>query len=70
MRAGGSDVILETLYNLDEPWRSRFLVLVAKMATRGHWGEREPTREEMKEWLRQSGVREATVALLREWGSL
>ncbi|RLC84419.1 MAG: hypothetical protein DRI79_12910, partial [Chloroflexi bacterium] len=64
------DEVVETLYALDEPWRSRFLVLVAKMANGWQWDGRVPGRKNVEGWLQRPGVRRATILLLRAWGEL
>lgn len=43
--------LIEALYSLREPWRGRFLRLVADLATDGAWNGREPTREDLLTWL-------------------
>jgi len=43
--------LTEALFSLDEPWRGRFLDLVAKQATRWKWDGRQPEREEVTAWL-------------------
>ncbi len=60
--------VVEALYALEEPWRSRFLHLVANKATGWRWdGRGEPTREELEEWLTDLRLRRWTAALLRAW---
>jgi hypothetical protein len=44
--------LTRTLFALDEPWRSRFLKLVANLATNWTWDGRAPTPEQMSTWLR------------------
>ena len=43
--------LANALYALDEPWRGRFLELVAEMATRGGWNGRRPKRDDIVSWL-------------------
>nr|HID12944.1 hypothetical protein [Anaerolineae bacterium] len=52
--------LTEALFSLEEPWRGRFLTLVANRATSGTWNSRQPTREEVAAWL------EADLDLCRE----
>lgn len=49
---GRAESLAQALFALDEPWRGRFLGLVANLATRWAWDERQPTREEVIHWLR------------------
>jgi hypothetical protein len=57
------DSLTEALFSLDEPWRGRFLLLVATQATA--WGEngQQPTPEEVTVWL-------CANPPLRRWVSL
>ncbi|MFQ6100188.1 MAG: ImmA/IrrE family metallo-endopeptidase [Anaerolineae bacterium] len=43
--------LTEALFSLKEPWRGRFLDLVANRATNGAGGRQLPTREEVTTWL-------------------
>ena len=43
--------LAQALFSLDEPWKSRFLKLVANLATNWTWDGRAPTCEEMSVWL-------------------
>lgn len=43
--------LTQALFSLDEPWRSRFLKLVANLATNWTWDGRAPTWEEVAAWL-------------------
>ena len=46
-----TDELIRTLFSLEEPWRSRFLDLVANLATNSPWDGCPPTREEVTAWL-------------------
>ena len=60
--------VVAALYALDEPWRSRFLVLTAKLATRWRWDGQVPERDEVGNWLRtQPGLRRLVAELLWVW---
>ena len=60
--------LIEALYALDEPWRERFLVLAANLATGWQWGEDEPDRAELAAWLEESLVLQRMIlSLLRRW---
>jgi len=50
------EALVDALFSLDEPWRGRFLDLVAEMATGGEWNEHAPSREQVLAWL-ESDVR-------------
>jgi hypothetical protein len=45
------EILIEDLYSLSEPWRGRFLDLVAHLATGDGCGERAPEREQLVNWL-------------------
>ncbi len=60
--------LTEALFSLDEPWRGRFLDLVAKQATRWRWDGRQPEREEITAWLGASpGLYQEVTLLLNAW---
>lgn len=62
--------IVQNLYALDEPWRSRFLTLVAQKANDWHWNGREPDHEEVVSWLLENLTLQREVDhLLRNWTS-
>jgi hypothetical protein len=46
-----AESLAEALFSLDEPWRGRFLELVASLATRQAGGKRQPTWQEVTAWL-------------------
>ncbi len=50
-RSGTRESLTEALFSLKEPWRGRFLELVANLATNWAWGEQRPTQEETAAWL-------------------
>ncbi len=62
--AGIAESLAEALFSLDEPWRDRFLALVAEWATGRGWHGRRPRRAEVESWLR------ADIRLCREIWSL
>ena len=63
--AGTVDGILA----LDEPWRGRFLNVIANLATGGAWnGNGEPAREDLLIWLRTNrALRVQTVQMYSTW---
>lgn len=66
-----AESLTEALFSLEEPWRSRFLTLVAKQATRwtweGTWSGHVPTREEVASWLDDRGLCRSVTTLLYAW---
>jgi len=48
---GKAKSLTDTLFSLEEPWRGRFLDLVANLATSWAWDGQRPTRKEMAAWL-------------------
>jgi len=48
---GRVEPLTEALFSLEEPWQSRFLSLVANLATKWSWNGQRPTREEITDWL-------------------
>lgn len=59
--------LTENLFSLEEPWRDRFLILVAQQATGRAWDKRSPTRDEIVTWLDDSGLHQAVTMLLQTW---
>jgi hypothetical protein len=62
-----ADVLAENLFSLQEPWRDRFLTLVARRAVGWSWDGPPPTRDEVRIWLRNAGLCEAVTMLLDAW---
>ena len=48
---GKAKSLTEALFSLEEPWRGRFLDLVANLATSWTWDGQRPTRKEVTTWL-------------------
>jgi hypothetical protein len=48
---GLAESLVDDLFYLEEPWRGRFLDLVANLATSWAWCGQCPTRDEMVAWL-------------------
>ncbi len=60
--------LVDDLLSLSEPWRSRFLRLVAERATGGAWNGDRPTRRELAAWLGTDlGLYREVSLLLRAW---
>lgn len=51
MAADCVDLLTEGLFSLDEPWRGRFLALLAKRARSRAREEQSPTRAQVATWL-------------------
>lgn len=65
-----AEALAEALLTLDEPWRSRFLTLLASRAAEQSAVKDVPTREEVVGWLRRSDLRQELEVLLRGWARL
>jgi hypothetical protein len=61
------ELLTEDLFSLDEPWRSRFLELVANEATGWRWEGRPPTREEVTTWLGDGELHYKVAQILNAW---
>jgi len=59
------EAVAAALFDLDEPWRSRFLAYVA-MRT-GRDGRRPPAQEELARWLEDRQVCALTARMLARW---
>jgi len=63
-----SELLTDALFALDEPWRSRFLSLVANMATSGTWRGNAPKRDDIVYWLStDQALFRRTERLLTAW---
>jgi hypothetical protein len=58
------DSLIEDLFSLDEPWRGRFLNLVATRATMRAEYKQQPTPEEVSAWFRADPYLRRRVSLL------
>jgi len=60
--------LADRLLSLGEPWRSRFLHVVANQATSWSWENGQtPTREEVVSWLGNAELYQRTKTLLDVW---
>ena len=61
--------VADEVLALDEPWRGRFLTVIAGLASGGRWeGEEEPSRGVLVGWLRADlTLRRQVVQLLTTW---
>lgn len=58
------DSLTEDLFSLDEPWRGRFLNLVASRATMKTGDRRQPTPEEVAAWFEANPFLRRSISLL------
>lgn len=62
------DSLTDDLFSLEEPWRSRFLTLVASRATWRSEVAQQPTPEEVAAWFTANpALCRWTSVLLRTW---
>lgn len=54
MVVGEVELLARNIDSMDEPWRGRFLTLVANYATKWAWDGNQPTQEEVTAWLRSN----------------
>jgi hypothetical protein len=59
--------LTDSLFSLEEPWRSRFLTLLANRARGWRRDEQLPTREEVATWLDDQGLCREVELLLSVW---
>jgi hypothetical protein len=59
--------LVETLFALEEPWQSQFLIMMANLATNWTWNGETPTREEIVTWSKDQNVRREVALLLYAW---
>jgi hypothetical protein len=60
--------LIEEIYALEEPWRTRFLVLIAELATGRQWRDRPPSRSTMEAWLTEHAWLQNQVSqMLEAW---
>ena len=59
--------LVETLFALEEPWQTQFLIMTANLATNWTWNGETPTREEIAAWSRDQDVHREVALLLYAW---
>ncbi len=64
-----TEKLTQALFSLDEPWRSRFLHLVANQATGWTWNGRLPTQTEVETWLGDWDLYKDVKLQLSTWGT-
>jgi hypothetical protein len=62
-----TEKLTQALFSLDEPWRSRFLHLVANQATGWTWPEQVPTQAEVAAWLDDWELYKRVKSQLNVW---
>jgi len=61
-------LLVDEVEGLGEPWRSRFLVLIADRATGGRWDRGVPGRVYVSRWLLENrALRWVLEELLHSW---
>jgi hypothetical protein len=64
---GRAESLTNALFSLEEPWRSRFLYLIAHRATGEAAPDQPPTREDVTAWLNSGSLRQVVALLLQAW---
>jgi len=60
--------LVNDLYALEEPWRTRFLELIAKLATGQQWDHQTPSRNMTETWLLENRqLRNQIAQMLKTW---
>jgi hypothetical protein len=60
--------LVDELYALEEPWRTRFLELIAKLATGQQWDNQTPNRDTTQAWLLENKkLRNQISQMLKTW---
>jgi hypothetical protein len=60
--------LIDDLYALEEPWRTRFLILIAKLATGQPWNNHMPSRSTTEAWLAERAWLQRQIAqMLDTW---
>jgi hypothetical protein len=63
----GAGSLAESLFHLPEPWRDRFLILVAFRAVGRVNDGRPPTREDVTTWLADLNLYREVMLMLSSW---
>jgi hypothetical protein len=67
VRKESTESLADGLLSLEEPWRSRFLYLLASRATDSSHTGHPATREDISRWLGDRLLREEIASLLDVW---
>ena len=62
-----AELLAESLFSLQDPWRDRFLAFVAQRALGQAWDGHLPTEKEVSDWLDRDGLRRTILLMLRRW---
>jgi len=62
-----AESLTKDLFSLEEPWRSRFLGLVASRTVDRASDGRVPTQREVTTWLSDGGLYQEVASLLSVW---
>jgi hypothetical protein len=62
-----AEVLAESLFSLQDPWRDRFLVFLAQRALGQAWDGQMPTEREVSGWLGRDGLRKTVLLMLNRW---
>ena len=61
------DTLADGILTLDEPWRGRFLALLAQRAHEKGQAGHPQSREHIAQWLHDADIYHEFIALLDEW---
>jgi hypothetical protein len=64
----GAGSLAESLFRLPDPWRDRFLILVAERAVDRVNDGKPPTQEEVTAWLADLNLYREVMLMLSLWG--
>ena len=64
----GAGSLAESLFRLPDPWRDRFLILVADRAVGRVYDGKPPTQEEVTAWLADLNLYREVMLMLSSWG--
>jgi hypothetical protein len=62
-----AELLVESLFSLQDPWRDRFLVFVAQRALGQAWDGQLPTENDVSGWLGSDGLRKTILLMLNRW---
>ena len=62
-----AEILVESLFSLQDPWRDRFLVFVAQRALGQAWDGQLPTENDVSGWLGRDGLSTTIVLMLNRW---
>lgn len=66
LEATRAAVVVDGIFDLDEPWRTRFVKLVARYVERPE-PQSLPSKSDVLTWLRDDYVRDVIQQMLRTW---